>query len=110
MLCPTNDSFFEATDENAFTNLPAADNEILNDMPNHLLIHPLHFTKSDGSKTMIAKSFTMEIIKQLQIPEEEAETGTPEWEEVDSEKESVGGLLAFLWASEQGLLLSPVAL
>jgi hypothetical protein len=63
MVYPTNDSFFEATDKNALVNLPASGNELLNDMPNHLLIHPRHFTKIDGSKTMRVKSFAMEIIK-----------------------------------------------
>jgi hypothetical protein len=82
--------------------------EKLANRPNHLLIHPRLFTTAGGPKTMRSKTLAWAVIKELSEELAAAETDQ-ERAEVTKEQENVGILLAFLWASEQGLL-TPVRL
>jgi hypothetical protein len=107
--CPTLASIFAASDENAFVALPGEVGTLtLENRPNHLFVHPRIFTRADGPKTMRSKTLAWAIIKQMN--EELTNAGTDqEKADVQEEQENVGVLLAFLWASERGLL-TPVTL
>jgi hypothetical protein len=69
-------------------------------MPNHLFVHPRIFARADGTKTMRAKELAWEVIKQLATEL----TTDSEGVDVAEEQENLEVLLAFLWASERGLL------
>jgi hypothetical protein len=105
--CPTLAATFGATNEDTFAALPGEVDKLAN-RPNHLFIHPRLFTKAGGPKTMRSKTLAWAIIKELSEEFAAAET-VQERTEVTEEQENVGTLLAFLWASEQGLL-TPVTL
>jgi hypothetical protein len=80
----------------------------LDKRPNHLFVHPRIFTRADGPKSIRSKTLAWATIKQKK--EEVAGAGSEqEKSDVEEEQENLGVLLAFLWASEKGLL-TPVAL
>jgi hypothetical protein len=105
--CPTLVATFGMTDEGTFAALPGEVDKLAN-RPNHLFIHPRLFTKAGGPKAMRSKTLVWAVIKELLEELTAAETDQ-ERARVTEEQENVGILLAFLWASEQGLL-TPVAL
>jgi hypothetical protein len=82
--------------------------DTLANRPNHLLVHPRMFTKSDGPKTDRSKTLAWHLIESLAEGLITAESDQ-ERAEIKEEQDNVGMLLAFLWASEQGLL-TPVTL
>ncbi len=98
---------FGAASADAFAVLPG-EVDTLQGMPNHLFVHPRIFVRVDGSKSVRAKTLAWGVIKQLT---EELAAATTEGERADiaEEQDNVEVLLAFLWASERGLL-SPVTL
>ena len=105
--CPSLATIFGSRDEEAFAVLKG-EVDTLADRPNHLFIHPRIFTKADGPKTMRSKKLASAIVQQLTEELNAADT-EQERTEAREEQENVGILLAFLWASEQGLL-TPVTL
>ncbi len=105
--CPTLDSIFTVTGEDEFAALPG-EVETLDKRPNHLLVHPRIFTRADGPKSIRSKTLAWAIIQQKK--EELASAGSEqEKSDIEEEQENLGVLLAFLWASEKGLL-TPVTL
>ena len=65
--------------------------------------HPRIFIKTNTSRTIKAKALAYAIIKQLNL--ESADLATEQKKsEVHEELANLEVLLAFLWASEQGLL------
>jgi hypothetical protein len=106
--CPTLDSIFSATGADEFAALPGEVETTLEKRPNHLFVHPRIFTRADGPKSMRSKVLAWAIIQQKK--EELASAGSAqEKSDVEEEQENLGVLLAFLWASEKGLL-TPVTL
>jgi hypothetical protein len=101
--CPTLGAMLSADDEGEFATLAPGEANTLKDRPNHLFIHPRHFTRCDGPKAMRAKTLAMATINYLNNEAKAAATDE-EKEEVTSEMEGLNVFLAFLWASEQGLL------
>jgi hypothetical protein len=102
VACPTLDSMFGAKSEDEFVALPG-EVDTLEDRPNHLFIHPRIFTRADGPRTIPAKSLAFALIEQLNQELANA-SSAQEKTEVEEEKGYMEVLLAFLWASEQGLL------
>ena len=105
--CPTLDSIFAVTSEDEFVALPG-EVETLKMRPNHLLIHPRIFTKADGPKSIRSKTLAWAIIQQKK-EELASAVSAQEKSDIEEEQENLGVLLAFLWASEKGLL-TPVTL
>ena len=105
--CPTIKSIFSASNADEFAALPG-EVDTLEGMPNHIFVHPRIFTRADGTKTIKSKELAWEIIKQLSN-ELTAATSDRERADIAEEQNNVEALLAFLWASEKGLL-SPVTL
>jgi hypothetical protein len=105
--CPTLVAIFGAGDEDAFVALPGEVDTLAN-RPNHLFVHPRMFTKSDGPKSVRSKTLAWHLIENLTEGLIAAESDQ-ERAEIEEEQDNVGTLLAFLWASEQGLL-TPVTL
>jgi hypothetical protein len=100
--------FFSVSDANEFAALPG-EVDTLDGMPNHIFVHPRIFTRTDGRiRTARSKDLAWDIIKQIA---EELNNATTDKERADvaKEQDNVEVLLAFLWASERGLL-SPVTL
>ena len=62
--CPTIKSVFEAKSADEFVALKG-EIDTLDDMPNHVFIHPRIFTRSDGRKTIRSKELAWNVIKQL---------------------------------------------
>jgi hypothetical protein len=108
-VCPTLVAIFGVTSsEDAFAALPAGEVDTLTNRPNHIFVHRRIFTKAKGPKTMRSRQLDWALIRQLTGELTAADT-EQERTEVREEQENVGILLAFLWASEQGLL-NPVTL
>jgi hypothetical protein len=105
--CPTIQSIFGANDANEFAALPG-EIDTLEGMPNHIFVHPRIFTRAGGPKTVRSKDLAWGVIKQL-TEELAAATTDSERTDIGEEQDNVEGLLAFLWASERGLL-SPITL
>jgi hypothetical protein len=100
--CPTLGAILGAQDKDAFATLPG-ELDTLADRPNHLFIHPRMFTKADGPKTMRSKELAWALVTHLN--EALTKAGTNEEQaEARAEQDHVEILLAFLWASENGLL------
>jgi hypothetical protein len=106
--CPTNEAIFKVSNAEEFAALPGGDGTTLDGMPNHIFVHPRIFTRTDGIRTTRSKDLAWDIIKQLKAELNNATTNE-EQSDVAEEQENVEVLLAFLWASERGLL-SPVTL
>ena len=96
---------FGVTDQDEFAALPGDQEDTLADSPNHIFIYPRIFTKADGPRTSRAKALAYAIIKQLNLESADSTTDQ-EKAEVHDEMDNLEVLLAFLWASEQGLLTS----
>ena len=105
--CPTLVAIFAASSEDAFAALPG-EVETLANRPNHILVHPRIFTMAEGPKTIRSKALAWNIIKRMNEELANAETDQ-ERADVTEDQENLGVLLAFLWASEKGLL-TPVTL
>jgi hypothetical protein len=105
--CPTAKSIFSVSNAEEFAALPG-EVDTLDGMPNHIFVHPRIFTRTDGVRATRSKDLAWDIIKQLT---EELNNATTDSERADvvEEQDNVEVLLAFLWASERGLL-SPVTL
>ncbi len=105
--CPTAKPIFSVSNAEEFAALPG-EVDTLDGMPNHIFVHPRIFTRTDGIRATRSKDLAWEIIKQLT---EELNNATTDSERADvaEEQDNVEVLLAFLWASERGLL-SPVTL
>ena len=101
--CPDLDKMLGATDQDDFAALTGDQEDTLADRPNHLFIHPRLFTKTEGPRTIRAKALAYAIIENLNS-DFQASTSEQEKLEVKGEMQSAEVLLAFLWASEQGLL------
>jgi hypothetical protein len=106
-VCPTIKSIFSVSDADDFAALPG-EIDTLDGMPIHIFVHPRIFTRMDGIRTARSKDLAWDIIEQIT---EESKNPTTDSERADvaKEQDNVEVLLAFLWASERGLL-SPVAL
>jgi hypothetical protein len=93
-----------AKSEDEFVALPG-EVDTLEDRPNHLFIHPRIFTRADGPRTIPAQSLAFALIEQLNQELANA-SSAQEKTEVEEEKGHMEVLLAFLWASDQGLLMA----
>ena len=93
------------TDQDELAALPGNQEDTLADRPNHLFIHPRIFRKADGPRMSRVKALAYAVIKQLNL-ELAHLTTDQEKAEVRDEMDNLEVLLAFLWASEQGLLTS----
>jgi hypothetical protein len=100
--CPKLASIFGAKSEEEFVAL-TGEVDTLADRPNHLFIHPRIFTRADGPRTIQAKSLAFALIKQFNQDLTNA-SSDQEKAEIGDERDNAEVLLAFLWASEQGLL------
>lgn len=105
--CPTLAAIFGAGSGDEFAALPG-EVDTLAGRPNHIFVHPSLFTIADGPKSARSKTLAWAIVDKLAT---ELLTAGSDQERAATreEQENVGTLLAFLWASEQGLL-SPVTL
>ena len=83
--------------------LPGNQEDTLADRPNHLFFHPRIYMKAVGPRTSKVKAVAYATIEQLNS-ELAASTTDQEKSEVREERDKLEVLLAFLWASEQGLL------
>ena len=101
--CPTLDKMLGATGEDAFAALTGDQEDTLADRPNHIFIHPRVFTKAEGPRSIRAKTLAYAIIHELNSDLHDSAT-EQEKLEMRNEIKSSEALLAFLWASEQGLL------
>jgi hypothetical protein len=100
-------SIFAASSGDEFAALPE-EVETLENRPNQLFVHPRIFARADRPKTIRSKVLAWGMIKQIDDELTNARTGQ-EKADVLEEQENVGVLLAFLWASDDGLL-TPVTL
>jgi hypothetical protein len=84
--------------------------DTLADRPDHIFVHPRLFTIADGPKPVRSKkTHAWALVDKLAAGSLTAGSDQ-ERAKIREEQENVGTLLAFLWASEQGLFLSPVTL
>jgi hypothetical protein len=104
--CPTIKSIFSVSDADEFAALPG-EVDTLDGMPNHIFVHPRIFARTDGIRTARSKDLAWDIIEQIA---EELNNATTDSERahVAKEQDNVEVLLAFLWASEERGLRSPV--
>ena len=98
---PTLDSMLGAESANEFAELEAEGNDILDRLPNHCFITPETFIKVKGSKRLAAKELAFYLIDKFQSSVEDDDEISVEKTE---EAEGLEGILAMLWASEQGML------
>ncbi|KAI2496250.1 hypothetical protein MHU86_18254 [Fragilaria crotonensis] len=98
---PRLDNMMAAESPEEFTNLEAADNTILTHIPNHCLITASTFEEVGGAKVVSAKDLAFKIIEAFQAAAADDDEISIERE---AEAEGLEDTLAFLWASEQGIL------
>ncbi|KAI2509989.1 hypothetical protein MHU86_4415 [Fragilaria crotonensis] len=98
---PRLDNMMAAESPEEFTNLEAADNTILTRIPNHCLITASTFEEVGGAKVVSAKDLAFKIIEAFQAAAADDDEISIERE---AEAEGLEDTLAFLWASEQGIL------
>ena len=94
---------FGVTDQDEFAALTGKQEDTLADRPNHLFVHPRIFAKANGPRTSRRKALAYAIMEQLSLELADLTTDR-EKAEVKDEMDNLEVLLAFLWASEQGLL------
>jgi hypothetical protein len=95
---------FKTKSAEEFQDLPPEEN-VLEDMPNHMLLHPRYLTAMTCPRSIEAKVLAATIIEDIN----RHATDNPNMSEdealnPDSDKEDVEVLLAFLWASTRGTL------
>jgi hypothetical protein len=98
---PTLDSLLGAESSNEFANLEAEGNDILHRLPNHCFITPATFIGVGGSKRLSAKELAFHLIDEFQSSVEDDDELSAGKEE---EAAGLEGILAMLWASENGML------
>ena len=98
---PTLESMFAAESAIEFAELDAEVNNILDRLPNHCLITPESFLRVRGAKLVSAKELAFFIIEKFQRSVEDEDELSAEKEE---EAAGLEGILAMLWASENGML------
>ena len=98
---PTLDSMLGAESADEFAGLEGEGNDILDRLPNHCFITPDTFIKTEGSKQISSKDLAFYLIEKFQSSVEEDDEISVEKEE---EAEGLEGILAMLWASENGML------
>ena len=98
---PTLDSMLGAETANEFAELEAEGNDILDRLPNHCFITPETFIETKGSKQISAKDLAFYLIEKFQSSVEDDDEISVEKEE---EASGLEGILAMLWASENGML------
>ena len=98
---PTLDSMLGSESANEFAGLEGEGNDILDRLPNHCIITPDTFIKTEGSKQISSKDLAFYLIEKFQNSVEEDDEIS-----VEKEEEAAGleGILAMLWASESGIL------
>ena len=98
---PSLDSMLGAESATDFAELEAEGNDILDRLPNHCFITPETFIKTKGAKHISAKNLAFYLIEKFQGSVENDDEIS-----VEKEEEAAGleGILAMLWASENGLL------
>jgi hypothetical protein len=105
--CPTLAAAFGAGSGDEFAALPG-EVDTLAGRSNHIFVHPSLFTVADAPKSARSKTLAWTTVDEL-ATESLAAGSDQERAATREEQEKVGTLLAFLRASEQGLL-SPVTL
>ena len=98
---PALDSMLVAESANEFAGLEAEGNDVLDRLPNHYFITPDTFLKVKGSKRLSAKDLAFYIIEHFQESVEDDDVLSAAKEE---EASGLEGILAMLWASENGML------
>ena len=95
---------FEANSAEEFQDLPPEEN-VLEDMPNHMLLHPRYLTAMTCPRSIEAKVLAATIIEDInRYATDNPNMSEDEALSHDSDKEDVEVLLAFLWASTRGTL------
>ena len=98
---PSLDSMLGAESADEFSGLEQEENDILERLPNHCFITAETFLKVNGAKHLSAKALALYIIEKFQQSvEDEDEISVAQAEEANG----LEGILAFLWASERGML------
>ena len=98
---PTLDSLLGAESAEEFAALEPEGNNILDRLPNHCFITPETFLTVEGSKRLASKDLALHLIEAFQKSVEDDDDIS-----VEKEDEAAGleGILAMLWASENGML------
>lgn len=95
-------SLIEVDNAQDFGELLPEENEVLMNLPNHFLIHPKVFALTLGARSIPSRDLAFAIIRRIIGPFTEGEN------ELDDDEDAAGrdyeGLLAWLWAVENGLL------
>ena len=95
LTCPNLDSMMETQSGLEFSNLDEEGNEILQDMPNHVMVNPDIYDVAEGEKTIQAAKLAGDIIKWLKVDESDDEDVA---ELKRNEAGAAETVLAFLWA------------
>ena len=98
---PALESMLGAESATEFAELEAEGNDILDRLPNHCFITPEMFLKVKGSKRLAAKELAFHLIENFQNSVEDDDEISVEKED---EASGMEGILAMLWASENGML------
>ena len=103
VVCPSLDRLLTANTAEEFAKLEAQGNDILKEMPNHLMVVPDVFLMAEGAANVKARDLAITFIEWVRTdPDEEDDEETADARKTLGE----GGetLLAMLWASDQGRL------
>ena len=98
---PALDSMLGAESGDEFAALEPEGKDILDRLPNHCFITPETFLQVEGSKRLAAKDLAFYLIETFQQSVEDNDEISVEMED---EAAGLEGILAMLWASENGML------
>jgi hypothetical protein len=108
---PTLLSMFGATTADEFSRLPPEGNTILEGRPNHILLHPRYLTAISCPRSIEAKTLAFGILGDINsVTDNNPNMSEDEARNVEEAKRDVEALLAFLWTSARGGLITSIHL